>query len=71
VSKVPGSMRIISFIKEFDIIEDNIAQFGSWDIHNHDPPEKGSDHILEFGLRVTTITVISWEFSMALVFCSM
>ncbi len=40
-------MRIISFIEELDIIERILRHLDLWDIHNHDPPEKISDYILE------------------------
>jgi len=37
--KCQGSMRIISFIEELDIIEQILRHLGLWDIRNHDPPK--------------------------------
>ncbi len=46
--KCLGPMRIISFIEELDIIEKILRHLELWDIHNHDPPEKVSDYVLEW-----------------------
>ncbi|MBU0973493.1 MAG: transposase, partial [Proteobacteria bacterium] len=40
--KCQGSMRIISFIEELDIIEKILRHLGLWDIRNHDPPNVNS-----------------------------
>jgi hypothetical protein len=45
--KCQGTMKIIAFIEEFDIIEKILRHLGLWDIRNHDPPQKVSDYILE------------------------
>ena len=45
--KCHGKMKIIRFIEEFDIIEKILGHLDLWDIHNHDPPQKVSDYILE------------------------
>ena len=37
--KCQGTMRIISFIEELDIIEKILRHLGLWDIRNHDPPK--------------------------------
>ena len=45
--KCHGEMKIISFIEEFDVIEKILRHLNLWDIHNHDPPQKVSDYILD------------------------
>ena len=45
--KCQGTMRIISFIEELDIIEKILRHLDLWDIRNHDPPKKISNYILE------------------------
>jgi len=45
--KCHGEMKIISFIEEFDVIEKILRHLDLWDIHNHDPPQKVSDYILD------------------------
>ena len=45
--KCQGTMKIISFIEELDLIEKILCHLDLWDIRNHDPPQKVSDHILE------------------------
>jgi uncharacterized protein YbaR (Trm112 family) len=45
--KCHGSMKIIAFIEEVDIIEKILRHLGLWDVRNHDPPQKVSDYILE------------------------
>ncbi len=37
--KCQGTMRIISFIEELDMIEKILRHLGLWDIRNHDPPK--------------------------------
>ena len=37
--KCQGSMRIISFIEEIEIIEIILRHLELWDIRNHDPPQ--------------------------------
>jgi hypothetical protein len=37
--KCQGSMKIISIIDDFDIIEQILKHLDLWDILNHDPPE--------------------------------
>jgi len=38
--KCQGTMKIIAFIEEADIIRMILKHLGLWDIRNHDPPEK-------------------------------
>ncbi|EMS77964.1 IS91 family transposase [Desulfotignum phosphitoxidans] len=45
--KCHGEMKIISFIEEFDVIEKILRHLDLWDIHNHDPPQKVFDYILD------------------------
>lgn len=45
--KCQGSMKIIAFIEELDVIEKILRHLDLWDIHNHDPPQNVSDYILE------------------------
>ena len=45
--KCQGSMKIIAFIEELDIIERILRHLNLWDVRNHDPPQKVSDYILE------------------------
>ena len=45
--KCPGSMKIVAFIEELDVIEKILRHLDLWDIRNHDPPQKVSDYILE------------------------
>ncbi|MFA5904505.1 MAG: transposase [Desulfobacula sp.] len=45
--KCQGSMKIISFIDELDVIEKILGHLDLWDVRNHDPPQKVSDYILE------------------------
>ena len=37
--KYQGTMKIISIIVDFDIIEQILKHLDFWDIRNHDPPE--------------------------------
>ncbi len=46
--KCQGTMRIISFIEELDIIEKILRHLDLWDIRNYDPPKKISNYILEW-----------------------
>ncbi len=45
--KCQGSMKIISFIDELDVIEKILRHLDLWDVRNHDPPQRVSDYILE------------------------
>jgi hypothetical protein len=45
--KCQGSMKMIAFIEEFDLIEKILRHLGLWDVRNHDPLERVSVNILE------------------------
>ena len=45
--KCKGTMKIIAFIEEPDIIRRILVHLDLWDIRNHDPPVKKSEHIPE------------------------
>jgi hypothetical protein len=45
--KCQGSMKIIAILEECDAIERILRHLDLWDTHNHDPPQKVSDYILE------------------------
>jgi hypothetical protein len=45
--KCKDTMKIIAFIEEPDIIRRILAHIDIWDIRNHDPPVKKSEHIPE------------------------
>ena len=45
--KCQGTMKIISIIDSFDIIEQILKHLNLWDIRNHDPPEIEPVHIPE------------------------
>ncbi len=45
--KCQGTMKIISFIEDLDIIEKILRHLELWDIRNHDPPEPEPLHIPE------------------------
>ncbi len=45
--KCQGSMKIIGFIEDLDLIETILRHLDLWDIRSHDPPEKVPDYILE------------------------
>jgi hypothetical protein len=45
--KCQGSMKIIAFVEELDVIETILCHLKLWDVRNHDPPQKVSDYILE------------------------
>jgi hypothetical protein len=43
--KCSGSMKIISFIDQDELIERILRHLGLWDTRNHDPPAKNATHI--------------------------
>jgi len=45
--KCQGTMKIISFIEDLDIIEKILRHLDLWDTRNHDPPEPEPSHIPE------------------------
>lgn len=45
--KCHEAMKIISFIEESDIIRKILVHLNLWDLRNHDPPVKKSEHIPE------------------------
>jgi len=45
--KCSGSMKIISFIDQDDLIQRILRHLGLWDTRNHDPPSKIAVHIPE------------------------
>ncbi len=45
--KCQGTMKIISFIEDLDLIEKILRHLDLWDIHNHDPPGPEPEHIPE------------------------
>ena len=45
--KCHGSMKVISIIDDFEIIDKILNHLNIWDIHNHDPPMVEPVHILE------------------------
>jgi len=45
--KCQGTMKIISFIEDLDIIEKILRHLELWDIRNHDPPKPEPSHIPE------------------------
>jgi hypothetical protein len=45
--KCQGTMKIVAFIEELEIIEKILRHLDLRDIHNHDLPQKFSDYILE------------------------
>ncbi len=42
-----GTMRIISFIEDDEIIEKILRHLGLWETRNHDPPAPNATHIPE------------------------
>ena len=46
-TKCQGTMKIISFIEDLDIIEKILCHLGLWDIRNHDPPSQKQPYIPE------------------------
>ncbi len=62
--KCQGTMRIISFIEELDIIEKILRHLGLWDIRSHDPPKPGiSDSIPElvYDFSDSQIPAVGWN----------
>jgi len=45
--KCKGTMKIISFIEEPDVIRKILVHLDLWDVRNHDPPVKQHEHVHE------------------------